>query len=47
MFGDEVETINMPTDGYLWGWIPGNPATDSRNWTVQSGSPVGFIFKDK
>mgnify|MGYP001156809603 CR=1 FL=1 len=47
VFGKEVETIEMPIDGYLWGWIPGNPAGDSRNWTVQSGSPVGFIFKDK
>ena len=28
VFGDEVETIEMPIDGSLWGWIPGNPATD-------------------
>lgn len=45
-FGDELEVVRMPLDGYVWGWTVGNPATMDRNWSVQTGSPVGFLFRD-
>jgi predicted deacylase len=45
-FGDELESVNMPLEGYVWGWTVGNPATMDRNWSVQTGSPIGFLFKD-
>lgn len=44
-FGDLVEEIKMPTTGYIWGWTVGNPAVN-RNWAVQSGSTIAFIFVD-
>ena len=44
-FGDELETIEMPTDGYLWGWTVGNPATN-RNWSVQCGGTIAFVFRE-
>lgn len=45
-FGDEVETIEMPIDGYIWGWIVGTPSMNERNWSVQTGSLIAFVFKD-
>jgi len=45
-FGDELETVRMPLDGYVWGWTVGNPATMDRNWSVQTGAPIGFLFRD-
>jgi predicted deacylase len=46
VFGEELEVIKMPLDGYIWGWTVGNPATIDRNWTVQTGAPIAFVFKD-
>lgn len=46
VFGDEIEVIKMPVEGYVWGWTVGNPATIDRNWTVQTGAPIAFLFKD-
>jgi predicted deacylase len=45
-FGEVLETVKIQVDGYVWGWTVGNPATMDRNWSVQSGSPIGFTFKD-
>jgi len=44
-YGDVVETIQMPTDGYIWAWsIIG---ANNFNWCVQAGSPVAYIFKEQ
>jgi predicted deacylase len=45
VFGDELETIQMPVEGYLWGWTVGNPATN-RNWSVQCGGTIAFVFRE-
>ena len=36
-YGDVLETIKMPMDGYVWGWTV-------RDWMVQEGGTVSFIF---
>ena len=43
-YGEVVETIEMPVDGYLWGWNVGSPP--NFNWTVQSGDSVAFVYQD-
>jgi hypothetical protein len=44
-YGDVVEAIEMPTDGYIWAWTIIGP--DNPNWCVQSGSPVAYLFSDR
>lgn len=40
-YGDIVETIEMPLDGYVWGW------TLHREFlTVQTGSNISFCFAE-
>ena len=43
-YGEIVETLKIPVDGYLWGWNVGSPP--NFNWTVQSGDSVAFIYQD-
>jgi predicted deacylase len=43
-YGEEVETIEMPVNGYVWGWNIGSPP--NFNWSVQSGDSVAFIYTD-
>jgi predicted deacylase len=43
-YGEVVETIEMPVDGYAWGWNVGSPP--NFNWTVQTGDSVAFIYQD-
>jgi hypothetical protein len=43
-YGEIVETLKIPVDGYLWGWNIGSPP--NFNWTVQSGDSVAFIYQD-
>jgi hypothetical protein len=44
-YGDVVETIEMPTDGYIWAWTIIGP--DNPNWSVQAGSPVAYLFAER
>jgi len=43
-YGEVIETISMPTDGYIWGWNIGSPP--NFNWSVQSGDSVAFVHED-
>jgi hypothetical protein len=43
-YGETIETILMPVDGYVWGWNIGSPP--NFNWTVQTGDSVAFIYED-
>jgi hypothetical protein len=43
-YGEIAETIQMPVDGYVWGWNIGSPP--NFNWSVQSGDSVAFIYQD-
>jgi hypothetical protein len=43
-YGEIIETIKIPVDGYLWGWNIGSPP--NFNWSVQSGDSVAFIYQD-
>jgi len=43
-YGEVIETLRIPVDGYLWGWNIGSPP--NFNWSVQSGDSVAFIFED-
>jgi len=43
-YGEIIETIEMPVDGYVWGWNIGSPP--NFNWSVQSGDSVAFIYQD-
>ena len=43
-YGEIVETIEMPVNGYVWGWNIGSPP--NFNWSVQSGDSVAFIYQD-
>jgi predicted deacylase len=43
-YGEIVETIEMPVEGYVWGWNIGSPP--NFNWSVQSGDSVAFIYED-
>ena len=43
-YGEIIETVEMPIDGYVWGWNIGSPP--NFNWSVQSGDSVAFIYKD-
>jgi predicted deacylase len=45
-FGDELETITMPTDGYIWGWTAAG-GSNKRHLTVHSGGNVAYIFAEK
>jgi predicted deacylase len=45
-YGEEVESINMPTDGYLWGWTTAG-GSNKRHLTVPSGGNVAYIFAEK
>jgi predicted deacylase len=44
-YGDVVEAIEMPTDGYIWAWTIIGP--DNPNWCVQAGSPVAYLFSER
>jgi predicted deacylase len=44
-YGDEVETVEMPVDGYLQDWTV--TGTRTHFWTAQSGSIVSYIFVEK
>jgi predicted deacylase len=39
-YGEIIETVEMPVEGYVWGWNIGS------NWSVQSGDSVAFIYQD-
>jgi predicted deacylase len=43
-YGETVETIEIPVDGYIWGWNIGSPP--NFNWSVQSGDAVAFVYQD-
>jgi len=43
-YGEIIETIEMPVDGYVWGWNIGSPP--NFNWSVQTGDSVAFIYQD-
>ena len=43
-YGEIIETLEMPIDGYVWGWNVGSPP--NFNWTVQTGDSVAFIYQD-
>jgi predicted deacylase len=43
-YGEEIETVEMPVDGYVWGWNIGSPP--NFNWSVQSGDSVAFVYQD-
>ena len=43
-YGEIIETIEMPVDGYVWGWNIGSPP--NFNWSVQSGDSVAFVYED-
>jgi hypothetical protein len=43
-YGEIIETVEMPVDGYLWGWGIGSPP--NFNWSVQSGDSVAFVYQD-
>jgi uncharacterized protein len=43
-FGTLIERVEMPVDGYVWGWNVGVPPW--WNWSVASGDPIAFIFQD-
>jgi predicted deacylase len=43
-YGEVIESIDMPIDGYVWGWNIGSPP--NFNWTVQSGDSVAFVYED-
>jgi predicted deacylase len=43
-YGEIIERIEMPADGYVWGWNIGSPP--NFNWTVQSGDSVAFVYQD-
>jgi predicted deacylase len=43
-YGEVIETIEMPVDGYVWGWNIGSPP--NFNWSVQSGDSVAFVYQD-
>jgi hypothetical protein len=43
-YGEVIETLKIPVDGYLWGWNIGSPP--NFNWSVQSGDGVAFIYQD-
>ena len=44
-YGEIVEEIKMPIDGFIWAWTiigPENP-----NWCVQAGSTAAYLFAEK
>ena len=43
-YGEVIETLKIPVNGYLWGWNIGSPP--NFNWSVQSGDSVAFIYQD-
>ncbi len=45
-YGETVETIAMPADGYLWGWTYVG-GSNKRAMTVQTGGAVGYVFTEK
>jgi len=44
-YGEVVETVKMPIDGYIWAWTIIGP--DNPNWCVQAGSPVAYLFSKR
>jgi hypothetical protein len=44
-YDEEIETVRMPADGYIWAWTIIGP--DNPNWCVQAGSPVAYLFSEK
>lgn len=45
-FGDELEVIRMPWDGYLWGWTCAG-GSNLRHITTASGGNVAYVFVEK
>lgn len=41
-YGEPIETIRMPVDGYIWGWNLGAPPFF--NWGAQSGDGVAYVY---
>jgi len=46
VYGEEVELIRMPVDGYLWGWTVAG-GSNKRHVTVTSGGNVAYIFTER
>jgi predicted deacylase len=44
-YGESVETIVMPVDGYLWGWTYVG-GSNMRAMTTQTGNAVAYCYKD-
>jgi hypothetical protein len=42
-YGDELETVEMPIDGYIWGWNIGDQSVRA----VQPGSNIALIFSER
>jgi predicted deacylase len=43
-YGEAIESIEMPFDGYIWAWTIIGP--DGPNWCVQAGSPIAYLFSE-
>jgi predicted deacylase len=43
-YGEVIESIGMPFDGYIWAWTIIGP--DGPNWCVQAGSPIAYLFSE-
>lgn len=43
-YGQAIETVEMPFDGYIWAWTIAGP--NGPNWCVQSGSPLAYLFSE-
>jgi predicted deacylase len=41
-YGEVLETVVMPVDGYIWGWNLGAPPF--YQWGVQSGDGVAYVY---
>jgi predicted deacylase len=46
-YGEVVETIEMPIDGYIWAWTVIGGGGDNPNWCVQAGSPIAYLFSEQ
>jgi len=45
VYGEEIELVEMPVEGYIQGWTIAVGA--NRNWSVQSGDNIALIFVEK
>lgn len=46
-YGDVVETMRMPLDGYIWAWTVAGAGGGNPNWCVQAGSPIAYLFSER